>query len=253
MDAPPQPTRRERLRASTLQEIKTIASRLLAEGGAGALSLRAVARELGMAPAALYTYYGARDDLLGALAADAYSALAEALERARDSLPVAETAGRLVAHGLAYREWALTHPHEFRLLYGEKPAGQAPPSVQAAVEAEHRLCLGLLGLVATAWPLADASQDAEGYVWEDFDAGFVPAVRAAHPELPPSALAVTLRVWGRMHGMVALEVAGVLGPRARDTARLYGDDLRDLARSLGLSPARASTARACSAQAAPPL
>ncbi|MFB8000325.1 TetR/AcrR family transcriptional regulator [Streptomyces sp. NPDC056002] len=240
MDAPPQPTRRERLRASTLREIKTIASRFLAEGGAGTLSLRAVAREMGMTPAALYTYYDTRDDLLGALAADAYTALAEALERARDTLPAADTAGRLVAHGLAYREWALAHPHEFRLLYGEAPADHpASPSVQAAAEAEHRLCLGLLGLVAAAWPLTGALQDdAEDYAWQDFDAAFVPPARTAHPELPPSALAVTLRVWGRMHGMVALEVAGILGPRARDTARLYRDDLRDLARSLGLPPAR---------------
>ncbi|WP_030788231.1 TetR/AcrR family transcriptional regulator [Streptomyces sp. NRRL S-920] len=243
MDTPPQPTRRARLRASTLREIKTIASRFLAEGGAGTLSLRAVAREMGMTPAALYTYYDTRDDLLAALAADAYSALAEALEQARGTLPPEDTAGRLVAHGLAYREWALAHPHEFRLLYGEAPAGHpASPSVQAAAQAEHRLCLGLLGLVAAAWPLADALEDAEDYSWEDFDAGFVPPARTAHPELPPSALAVTLRVWGRMHGMVALEVAGLLGPRARDTARLYRDDLRDLARSLGLPPAHPSPA-----------
>ncbi|MFH8470739.1 TetR/AcrR family transcriptional regulator [Streptomyces sp. NPDC017991] len=240
MDVPPPLTRRERLRASTLQEIKTIASRFLAEDGAGMLSLRAIAREMGMTPAALYTYYDTRDDLLGALAADAYTALAEALERARDALPVEDAAGRLVAHGLAYREWALAHPHEFRLLYGETPAGHpASPSFQSAAEAEHRLCLGLLGLVAAAWPLSDAPQDAEDYAWEDFDAGFVPWARAAYPELPPAALAVTLRVWGRLHGLVALEAAGVLGPRARDTARLCADDLRDLARSLGLSPARA--------------
>ncbi|MEH0553972.1 TetR/AcrR family transcriptional regulator [Streptomyces sp. B21-101] len=238
MDTPPQPTRRERLRASTLQEIKTIASRFLAEDGAATLSLRAVAREMGMTPAALYTYYDTRDDLLGALAADAYTGLAEALERARDTLPAKDTAGRLVAHGLAYREWALAHPHEFQLLYGEGAAGHpASPSGQAAAKAEHRVCLGLLGLVAAAWPLTAALQDAEGYAWEDFDAAFVPPARTAYPELPPAALAVTLRVWGRMHGMVALELAGVLGPRARDTARLYGDDLRDLARSLGLPPA----------------
>ncbi|MEU8758652.1 TetR-like C-terminal domain-containing protein [Streptomyces sp. NPDC048659] len=238
MDAPPQQTRRARLRASTLDEIKAIASRSLAEGGAASLSLRAVAREMGMTPASLYTYYDTRDELLAALAADAYAGLADALERARSGAGAQDPAGRLIAHGLAYREWALAHPHEFRLLYGEALTGHpASPSSRAAAEAEHRLCLGLLGLVAEAWPGAGAARGTEEYAWEDFDPAFVPVARAAHPELPPAALAVTLRVWARLHGLVALEVAGVLGPRARDTARLYRDDLRELARALGLPAA----------------
>lgn len=229
------PRRRDRLRAQTVGEIKDAAFACLAEGGADALSLRAVARAVGMAPAALYTYYDTRDDLLAALAADIYAALADSLEKAREALPVDDVTGRLVAHGLAYREWATSRPQEFLLLYGAGAPGRQAPSGRAAAAAEHRLCLGLLDLTAAAWPHAAPLQDCPGHNWPDFDPDFVPLARERHPGLPPAAIALTLRVWGRMHGLVALEVAGVLGPRAQDAPRLYRDELDDLARSLGLT------------------
>ncbi|MGH4030129.1 TetR/AcrR family transcriptional regulator [Actinomycetota bacterium Odt1-20B] len=233
MDAPPL-SRRERLRAETVREIRTVAFQCLADGGVDALSLRAIARQMGMTAAALYTYYDTRDDLLDALATDVYTALAQALEAARETRPAGDTAGRLMAHGVAYREWAVTRPHEFRLLYGGSGQGGQAPSGRAAAAAEHRVCLGLLGLVAAAWPEARERQPGRGHKWAEFDQDFIALARAAHPGLPAAAIALTLRVWGRMHGLVALEVAGILAPRAQDAARLYRDEMLDLTRSLGI-------------------
>src|SRR5437764_12451647 len=81
------PSRRERLRAEASQEIKAIALRLMTEGGPAAISLRAIAREMGMTAGALYGYYATRDDLINALIAEVYSSLADAEEAAGHAVP----------------------------------------------------------------------------------------------------------------------------------------------------------------------
>src|SRR5947207_15973409 len=111
---------RARVRAEMTEEIKAAARRHLAVDGAN-LSLRAVARELGMVSSALYRYFPSRDDLLTALIVDAYNAVGEAAEGARDAL-TGPDAKRPVARWSAVcsgvRTWALAHPHEYALIYG---------------------------------------------------------------------------------------------------------------------------------------
>nr|WP_228782433.1 TetR-like C-terminal domain-containing protein [Nocardia abscessus] len=69
--------------------------------------------------------------------------------------------------------------------------------------------------------------------WSDFDASLAEHVRTDFPDLPPDALALALRMWGRMHGLIALEVYGHLRPQTQDPAKLFRAELRDLVRSLG--------------------
>src|ERR1700727_2412123 len=112
--APRAATARERARAELTREIKEEARRQLAATGANGLSLRAVARELGMVSSALYRYYPSRDDLLTALIIDAYDALGAAAEGA-----IADTTGPAVLQWLAachaIRDWATSPPHEYAL------------------------------------------------------------------------------------------------------------------------------------------
>jgi hypothetical protein len=61
----------------------------------------------------------------------------------------------------------------------------------------------------------------------------VAEVRRDFPDLPPAAVALALRMWGRMHGLVALEVYGHLRGQTTDPAKLYEAELSDLVRSLG--------------------
>ncbi len=119
-------TARERARAELTREIKEAARRQLAAQGAQGLSLRAVARELGMVSSALYRYFPSRDELLTALIIDAYDALGSAAEAASAGLPAAEVRGRWRAVCGAMRDWALAHPHEYALIYGS-PVSPAPP------------------------------------------------------------------------------------------------------------------------------
>lgn len=225
-------SRRERLRAEAAQEIKTIALRLMAEGGPAAISLRAIAREMGMTAGALYGYYATRDDLVTELIAEVYTGLAEYEEGARDAVPKEDTAGRLLAVGTAFRLWAIGHPEEFQLIYGDAVPGYRKPEGGAATAAEQRACAVLTGIVADAWPHVTVSDD--DYAWSDFVPGFADVIRASFPDLPPAAVALAMRVWGRLHGLVALEVYGHLRPQINDPAKLYRAELLDLATTLGL-------------------
>ncbi|WP_239004124.1 TetR/AcrR family transcriptional regulator [Nocardia panacis] len=234
VSATPVPSRRERLRAQTVEEIRSIALRLLAEGGPDAISLRAIAREMGMTAGAIYGYYATRDDLITTLIAEVYGDLVDTAEAARDRVPAADPAGRVIAWGETVRGWALAHPAGFRLIYGDPVLGYQPPPGGPAAEAEGRACSGLVGLVEAAWPTAAPLQSAGSVAWSDFDEGLVTHVRQEFPSLPPHALALSLRMWGRMHGLVALEIYGHLRPQSQDPAKLYRAEMLDLVRSLGL-------------------
>ncbi|WP_431957901.1 TetR/AcrR family transcriptional regulator [Nocardia lijiangensis] len=227
-------SRRERLRAEATEEIKTIALRLLAEGGPDAISLRAIAREMGMTAGALYGYFATRDELITTLISDVYAGLIDRVEAARDTVPENDPGGRIVAWGEAVREWAVANPEGFRLIYGDPVPGYQPPPEGPAREAEMRACDGLVGLAAAAWPRAAVTQSLGDSTWADFDPGLVEHVRADFPGLPPAALALALRMWGRMHGPIALEVYGHLRPQSQDPAKLFRIEMLDLVRAVGL-------------------
>src|SRR3954471_18027608 len=105
-------TARERVRAELTREITEIARRQLATEGAAGLSLRAIAREMGMASSAIYRYFASRDELLTALIIDGYNAVGEAVEQADASCPPDDHRQRWLAACRAVREWAVAHPHE---------------------------------------------------------------------------------------------------------------------------------------------
>lgn len=133
------PGARERARAEVTAAITQAARRRLAEDGAAALSLRAVARDLGMVSSALYRYVPSRDDLLTALIVDAYEAIGDAAEQAEQQ---ARRAGKhagptWLAICRAVRRWAVDHPHEWALVYGSPVPGYRAP--EATVEPAARL------------------------------------------------------------------------------------------------------------------
>src|ERR1700742_4446639 len=118
-------TARERARTELTREIKEEARRQLAAAGADGLSLRAVARELGMVSSALYRYYPSRDDLLTALIIDAYNALGEAAERAVAGPAAARE--RWVAAWHAIRDGVRSNSHEYALICGSPVPGSGAP------------------------------------------------------------------------------------------------------------------------------
>jgi AcrR family transcriptional regulator len=143
--------RRERLRNEAVQQIKAAGMEQLRSEGAAGLSLRAVARAVGMSSPGLYRYYASRDELLTALITDVFHDLAESLERARDAAGPG-LADRMRAACLAYYDWADDHRAEFSLVFGAPvPSYSAPPDGSTTAAAQ-RFGAVLSGLLAEAWP-----------------------------------------------------------------------------------------------------
>lgn len=204
------PGRREAARAETLRAIGDAARRQLAEVGAAGLSLRAIARELGMVSSGIYRYVSSRDELLTWLIVDAYGDLADAVEAA-----VAGAGGgpRQVwgAACRAVRSWALARPHQWALLYGSPVPGYAAP-VQTT-ESATRLYLAL----------AEAGRDAVPLAGQRLDALLAPELDRVAEVLDLPNPVVGLRLLGALGhlvGTVSLEVfghlTGVVEAPARD-------------------------------------
>ena len=155
-------TARERARAELTREIKEAARRQLAETGAPQLSLRAVARELGLVSSALYRYFPSRDDLLTALIIDAYDSLGEAAETAAAATGTAgpSSGWRAVCH--AIRDWARQNPHEYALIYGSPVPGYQAPRDTVAPAARVPLVLGRLVSDSCALQAASSADPAGG-------------------------------------------------------------------------------------------
>ncbi|MEU9877791.1 TetR/AcrR family transcriptional regulator [Streptomyces phaeochromogenes] len=226
--------RRERLRAETTAEIKDVALELMASGGPEAITLRAIAREMGMTANAIYGYFATRDDLVTVLIGDVYTELADAVDTAWESASADSPAARIQGWAGAFRNWALANPEGFRLVYGDPVPGYDTPHGGAAPEAAHRVCAGLTALAAAAWPYAEHLHESSEFEWSDFDAGLVDKVRADFPGLPPAAVALALRIWGRLHGLVSLEVYGHLRTQTTSPDKLFREEVTQLVRSLDI-------------------
>jgi AcrR family transcriptional regulator len=237
-------SRRERNRLATIEEIKTLARRQIAEQGPGGLSLRAIARQMRTAPSALYTYFASYEDLIGALCVDAYHSAADALTAARDAEPAGDHAGRWQAICESYRRWSLDNPGDFALIFGTPvPGYQAPESLTGPAAA--RFAAVPLGVYAAA---ARAGAAAPGRTQ-------IPATLAAGPllvdltgeggaGLPPRLAGIALNAWASVLGFLTLEIFGSLTRLIADTDELYHAHVRTVMLGMGFDPDLTSSATA---------
>jgi AcrR family transcriptional regulator len=193
---------RARVRAELTREIAEAARRHLAVAGAAGLSLRAVARELGMASSAVYRYFPSRDDLLTALIVEAYDAIGAAAERAEAAVDRADLRGRWTACCRAVREWALAHPHEYALVYGSPVPGYAAP--EATVGPASRVGVLLCRVVADGVDAGVIAPEPDG---PDAGALLVPGV-AERLGLPAALGPRVVTAWSSLYGAVSFEVFG---------------------------------------------
>jgi AcrR family transcriptional regulator len=200
------PSIRARVRAEMLDEIKAVARRHLATDGAN-LSLRAVARDMGMVSSALYRYYPSRDDLLTALILEAYDALGDAVEAADAGADQRDLRGRWHAVCRAARGWALAHPAEYALLYGSPVPGYAAPD--DTVAPAQRPPLTLVGILRDGLAdglLAAPADDLPATVHADL----TELTDALFPGLPPALLARGMAGWTQLFGLISFDLFGRL-------------------------------------------
>ncbi|MEV5157579.1 TetR/AcrR family transcriptional regulator [Streptomyces sp. NPDC053728] len=232
---------RERARVEVTAAIKDEARKQLAAEGAAKLSLRAVARELGMVSSALYRYFPSRDDLLTALIVEAYDAVGEAAEtaRAEAGAPAGaiSPAARWTAVSCAVREWALGHPHEYALIYGSPVPGYAAP--QDTVGPASRVGQVLISVVRDA-------HLAGGLALPPVDPALRPeAARMAAdlaPDLPPAVVAALVSAWAQLFGLISFELFGQFNRVVEAREQLFRHAVHELGHSVGLLDGRTSAA-----------
>jgi AcrR family transcriptional regulator len=229
---PDPPSRRDRVRGATVAEIKSLAWAQIAENGAAALSLRAIAREMGMTSSALYRYFTSREQLLSALAQDGFASLADHLEAAETQLDEGG-ANRFLRVVRAYRSWALDHRTEYALTFGSPVPGLEchVPEVKAEMERGVAVLLRVMieglraGLIQPP-PLVGAHE---------------PALRAKlarwagtiEEELSAESLGACMFAWSQLHGAISVELFGHMPPDLMPADELFEYQMHEVLRTIG--------------------
>lgn len=206
------PTPRERARSQTIADIVRLGREHLASHGAAALSLRAVARDLGVVSSAVYRYVESRDELLTLLLIDAYNDLGDEVDTAVRAVPGDDFAAQFRALGNAVRAWALREPASYALLFGSPVPGYQAPGDRTTGPGT-RVIVTLVGIF-------DAAYRAGALNAEVTPAVVIPPKLAAdlayiRTEMglaaPDASLARGVLVWTSLFGAVSFEVFGQYG------------------------------------------
>lgn len=223
-------TARERARAELTREILATARRQLGEVGAPGLSLRSVARDLGMASSAVYRYFASRDELLTALLIESYNEVGEAAEGADRPKAVPETRWIGVWNGV--RNWALANRHEYALLFGTPVPGYAAPHLTTEIAA--RMPLTLARIVADA----KRGNGLRPYTGPECDpAAIEPAMLALLEEgaFTVEETARLILAWNRLVGIIGYELHGHLNNVTADDAAFFDYAARAEGANVGLA------------------
>jgi AcrR family transcriptional regulator len=232
---------RARVRAELTREIRDAGRRQLALQGSAGLSLRAIAREMGMVSSAIYRYYPSRDELLTALITDAYESMGRAATEAESALDRSDTLGRWLATATAVRLWALAAPQEWALIYGSPvPGYQAPTDT---IDPAAVLPLLIIGIVGDAHP-AVTSEPATQLpspvfpVSTPMPASVRSELEALAAELGQSLavewLAPTAMAWTQLVGSVSFELFGHLHNVIDDYPAYFEFQMREIGARLNL-------------------
>ena len=256
------PSRRDRVRAATTQEIKQTARRILVRQGSAAVTLRAIAREMGMTAPALYRYFDSHEELLKYVVADIFNEAGDAVQfaitaaktasaRDRDRDTDTDSAGDSTGDGAddgdltpiviaacrAFRRWSLDHPAEFGLIFGSPLPGLAIEHDDITAECGRRFGGTFLALIVELWQRRPFPVPADSEIEPGLREQLERYRQGLGVDLPVGVMVTYLRCWVRLYGTVALEVFGHLSFALEDASPMFEYFLADTAPLLGLSPA----------------
>jgi AcrR family transcriptional regulator len=228
-------TRRERVRAATMSEITETARRILVEEGPEAVTLRAIAREMGMTAPALYRYFDSHDELVRHLVGEVFNDLTEAVYAAIHAVPKGDLTEKFTAAASEFRRWGLAHKREYGLLFGVPLPGLEVEKGDVAEESGRRFALTFLDLFMELWrknPFDVPSDD-------EIDPALAEQLTRyremlGNPELPIGGMVRFLECWIRLQGFVSLEAFGHLGFCLEDATPMFERWLAEMGGILGL-------------------
>jgi AcrR family transcriptional regulator len=222
---------RQQSRLDTEARIVEAARRLLVSEGE--VSLRAVARELGLTAPALYRYAPSHEKLVQMIAVAIDATIAERVSAAAETQPADDPAARLIAATVEFRQWALANREEFALVFTNV-------DVECLHQYEGNTSCGMVfaGLLLELWdryrfPLPSL---------DDLDPSLADILRDPHAPVPPDLpdelrglIWLLERAWSRLYGTVTLEVFGHVDPRIVEQSHLFRAMIEDQAGPLGLT------------------
>jgi AcrR family transcriptional regulator len=233
-DVAPARSRRERVRAATAREIKDTARRFLVEQGPDAVTLRAIAREMGMTAPALYRYFGSHEELLRHVIGDIFVEIAGDIETAIQQVHADGMGAKFIAAARAFRRWSLDHPREFALVFGSPLPGIDLNHPDIADECGQRFMGVFLGLYLELWQKKPFPVPAP----EDIDPSLLAQLESFRDStgapLPAGAILSFAYCWVRLYGMVSMEVYGHLSWVLDDAEPLFDMMLQEILPVLGL-------------------
>jgi AcrR family transcriptional regulator len=237
-------SRRDRLRAATIDEIIQTARRLLVENGPEAVTLRAIAREMGMTAPGLYRYFDSHEELLRHVCASIFTELGADIQRAIDAAaPPAEAPDpltakltvKMVAACREFRRWSLSHQAEFGLLFGIPLPGLDDGRYDIADECALAFAGTFFALFLELWNMVSFPVPEAADIDPGLSAQLVRYRDALGADIPVGAVLTFLRCWTVLYGAVAMEVFGHLRFALEDSAPMFEFTLTDLAALVGLS------------------
>jgi AcrR family transcriptional regulator len=227
-------TPRSRAREQTMRDIVRIGREHLATDGAAALSLRAVARDLGVVSSAVYRYVESRDELLTLLVVDGYDELGDTVDAALAKVDRADHAGRMTAIGRAVREWALAEPATYALLFGSPVPGYEAPA-ERTTGPGTRVVGRLVEVWEDAWVAGAVGLPDESLGPRRLTRDLARIRRELGITAPDVLVARGLLAWAALFGCVSFEVFGQYGPNAfAEPKDLFEHHLRVLVATVGI-------------------
>jgi len=225
------PTRRERVRDATTAEIKATARALLVADGPDALTVRAIARTMGLTPAALYRYFAGHEELVTAMCGDVLDEITATLETARDTVALDDPMGRLMVICRAFRTWSLAHPREFQLTFASMID---KPSIVAEAKDGEGIAFGgvFLGVFAEIWAHQPFRVPTEAELSPALLVQLNEFSARTGDQLPTGVLVAYLSGWVRLYGAVTIEVFGHLGFALADPEPMFEAMLADMCRAM---------------------
>lgn len=228
-------TPRARAREQTMRDIVRIGRQHLATDGAAALSLRAVARDLGLVSSAVYRYVASRDDLLTLLVVDGYDELGDAVDAALERVDPGDHPRRMRTIGRAVREWALAEPATYALLFGSPVPGYEAPAEQTMVPGT-RVVVRLVEVWEDAWQAGAITGDDGAASPRRLSRDIARIRKQMGLTVSDALMARGLFAWAALFGCVSFEVFGQYGADTfSDPKDIFEHHLDALVEAVGLA------------------
>jgi AcrR family transcriptional regulator len=228
-------SRRDRLRAATMREITQTARQILVSEGPQAVTLRAIAREMGMTAPALYRYFDSHQELIRHVIGDLFTELTEDLHEALHGVEPDDLSGKFLTASRRFRRWALDHKVEYALLFGTPLPGLDVDHDDIATECGRRFGWTFLALFQELWQKSPFPAPADDEMDPSLREQLTRYRDGLGSTLPLGTLLVFVQCWIRLQGFVSLEAFGHLSFALDDAGQMLELTLAEIGPRLGLT------------------